>query len=128
LALLGLYLQLFPKSFTTTCILQKEELQKALTLTTYFTENYSQVTCVFAKNSLTVHSKNEHIGQVTNTINTEQQGDDIEANYNNRYFLDVFSHTKGKQLSFSFTISTRPVFITSTEDISFTYLLMPLTR
>lgn len=122
------YKQLFPKAFITKITTQKEEIQKALTLTTYFTENYSQVTCVFASSTLTVHSRNESIGQVTNTIPTKQHGDDIEANYNNKYFLDVFSHTKGKQLEFSFTSSTRPVFIQSTEDISFTYLLMPLTR
>ena len=122
------YKQLFPKTFTTTIQTQKEEIQKALTLTTYFTENYSQVTCVFTNNTLTVHSRNESIGQVTNTITTEQKGEDIEANYNNKYFLDVFSHSKGKSLQLSFTTPNKPVFIKSTEDISFTYLLMPLTR
>jgi DNA polymerase-3 subunit beta len=122
------YKQLFPKTFTTTTILQKEELQKALTMTTYFTENYSQVKCVFANNSLTVHSRNEHIGQTTNTIPSKQEGSDIEVTYNNRYFLDVLPHISGKEVSLSFTTPTRPVFIVDTKDTTFTYLLMPLTR
>lgn len=122
------YKQLFPKTFTTTTTIQKEELQKALTLTTYFTENHSQVKCVFANNTLTVHSRNEQIGQTTNTIQSQQEGNDIEVTYNNRYFLDVLPHINGKEATLSFTTPNRPVFIVNKNDTTFTYLLMPLTR
>lgn len=122
------YRQLFPSSFTTTAMLSKAELQNALTLTTYFTEQYSQVKCVFTDTSLTLHSKNETVGQVTNTVAISKTGDDIEVSYNNRYFLDALSHITGNTLKASFTAPTRPVIIQSTEDISFTYLLMPLNR
>ena len=122
------YKQLFPKEFNTICTLNKDELQKALTLTTYFTEQYSQVKCIFGDKLLTLNSKNESIGQVTNTIPVEKKGDDIEVNYNNRYFLDVFSHIQNNILVLSFTSVNKPVFIKGKEDISFTYLLMPLNR
>ncbi len=122
------YKQLYPKEFTTVCSLNKDELQKSLTLTTYFTEQYSKVLCVFGGENLTLHSKNEQIGQVTNTVTIKKEGEDIEVAYNNRYFLDVFSHLVGNEISLSFTTTNRPVFIKSKEDISFTYLLMPLNR
>lgn len=122
------YKQLFPKEFTTICVIKKDELQRELTLTTYFTEQYSQVKCVFTTNELTLHSRNEQVGQVTNTLPLQKEGDDIEVSYNNRYFLDVFPHVQGNTLSLSFTTSNKPVFIQSKEDISFTYLLMPLNR
>ncbi len=122
------YRQLFPKEFTTTVTLAKEELQKTLTLTTFFNEQYSQVECVFTEGKVTFHSKNEAVGQVTHTISGEKVGDDIEVKYNNRYFLDVLSHIEGGTIICMFSTANRPMFIRGNKDISFTYLLMPLNR
>lgn len=124
------YRQLFPKEYNTTLILEKDETQKALTLTTYFTEQYSSVLLKTNKieNEITFSSKNENVGSVTNTIKISQEGDDIEAQYNNRYFLDVFSHISGSKIKLLFTTPNRPMVIKSLEDESFTYLLMPLNK
>lgn len=122
------YKQLFPKEFTTNVILSKEELQKTLTLTTLFNEQYSQVECIFTDSKVTFHSRNESIGQVTHTINATKTGEDIEVKYNNRYFLDVLSHIEGGTVECMFTTPNRPMFIQGTKDINFTYLLMPLNR
>lgn len=122
------YTQLFPKEFTTTVEISKEELSKALTLTTFFNEKYSQVECIFTDSKCTLHSKNEAVGQVTHTINATKKGDDIEVKYNNKYFLDVFSHIEGDVITCMFSTPNRPMFIRGTKDISFTYLLMPLNR
>lgn len=122
------YQQLFPKEFTTTISLTKDELQKALTLTTFFNETYSKVECIFTDNKLTLHSKNESIGQVTHTINAKKTGEDIEVTYNNKYFLEVLSHIQGNTVVCTFSTSNRPMFVRGVEDISFTYLLMPLNR
>lgn len=122
------YRQLFPKTFTTHVHVAKEELQKALTLTTYFNEQYSQVECIFADGKVTFHSRNEQVGQVTHSISATKEGDDIEAKYNNRYFLDVLPHIEGGAVTCNFTTPNRAMFIQGTKDISFTYLLMPLNR
>jgi DNA polymerase-3 subunit beta len=122
------YQQLFPKEFTTTIELSKEDLTKALILTTFFNEQYSQVECIFTDSKCTLHSKNESVGQVTHTIQTSKQGDDIEVKYNNKYFLEVFPHLEGDVITCMFSTPNRPMFIRSKKDISFTYLLMPLNR
>jgi len=122
------YKQLFPKTFTTTVNLPKEELQKTLTLTTFFNEQYSQVECVFTDNKLILHSKNEAVGQITHTLPSEKQGEDIEVKYNNKYFLEVLPHIQGNVITCMFTTSNRPMFIRGTQDVTFTYLLMPLNR
>lgn len=122
------YQQLFPKEFTTTIELSKEELSKALTLTTFFNEQYSQVECIFTDTQCTLHSKNEAIGQVTHTIKATKTGEDIEVKYNNKYFLEVFSHLEGDVITCMFSTPNRPMFIRGTKDITFTYLLMPLNR
>lgn len=122
------YQQLFPKEFTTTVEVSKDELGKALTLTTFFNEQYSQVECIFTDSKCTLHSKNEAIGQVTHTISSKKEGEDIEVKYNNKYFLEVFSHIEGDIITCMFSTPNRPMFIRGTKDISFTYLLMPLNR
>lgn len=122
------YHQLFPKEFTTTVHLKKEDIQKALTLTTFFNEQYSQVECIFTGNKLTLHSKNESTGQVTHTLETLQKGDDIEAKYNNKYFLEVLPHIEGDMITCLFTTANKAMFIKGREDTTFTYLLMPLNR
>ncbi len=122
------YKQLFPKEFTTTVTLSKEELQKALLLTTFFNDQYSQVECIFSNNVCTLHSKSEKVGQVTHTIKTSQEGEDIEVKYNNKFFLEVLPFIEGDTLVCTFTTPNRPVFIQSKQDITFTYLLMPLNR
>ncbi len=122
------YQQLFPKEFTTTVTLSKEELQKSLLLTTFFNEQYSQVECIFTDNKCTLHSKNEKVGQVTHTINAVKEGEDIEVKYNNKFFLEVLPHIEGDSITCMFTTPNRPLFIQGKQDITFTYLLMPLNR
>lgn len=122
------YRQLFPKEYTTTITLSKEELQKALLLTTFFNEHYSQVECIFTENKCTLHSRNEKVGQVTHTINTTKIGDDIEVKYNNKFFLEVLPHIEGDTIVCNFTTPNRPMFLQGKQDITFTYLLMPLNR
>ncbi len=122
------YRQLFPKEYTTTVTLSKEELQKALLLTTFFNEQYSQVECIFTDDKCTVHSKSERVGQVTHTISAKKEGEDIEVKYNNKFFLEVLPHLDGDTLTCMFTTPNKPLFIQSKKDISFIYLLMPLNR
>lgn len=122
------YQQLFPKEFTTNVTLSKDELQKSLTLTTYFNEQYSQVECSFIGNKLTLHSKNESVGQVSQTLNIKKEGDDIDVKYNNKYFLEVLPKIEGNTVKCMFTTANRPMFIRGDQDVTFTYLLMPLNR
>jgi DNA polymerase-3 subunit beta len=122
------YKQLFPKEFTTLVKLKKEDLQKTLTLSSFFTETYNTTNIVIMGKELIVSSKNDHIGSMTKTLQIEKSGDDIENSYNNKYFLEVFSHLEGDEIILSFTTKNRPLFITSNRSNSYTYLLMPINR
>lgn len=122
------YQQLFPKEFLTSITINKEDLQKPLLLTTFFNETYSQVECFFTKNTCVLHSKNEKIGQVTQTLKTTQEGEDIEVKYNNKFFLEALPYIKGDIVVCHFTTANRPMVIKGKQDTTFTYLLMPLNR
>lgn len=122
------YKQLFPKDFTTSAVMDKNELQKAITLSTFFNENYSQLELIVSENKTTIHSKSESLGQVTKTIESKKEGDDIESKYNNKYFLDVLPYIQGENIECKWTTPNKPMFIQSKADISFIYLLMPLNK
>jgi len=122
------YKQLFPKEYLTTVTLSKEEIQKALLLTTFFNEQYSQVECIFTDTKCTVHSKSDKVGQVTHSIPITKTGDDIEVKYNNKFFMEVLPYIEGDVITCMFTTPNKPLFIQGKQDISFTYLLMPLNR
>ena len=122
------YRQLFPKEFTTTVSLSKEELQKTLLLTTFFNEQYSQVECIFTEGKCTLHTKSDKVGQVTHSIQALKTGEDIEVKYNNKFFLEVLPHIVGDSLTCMFTTPNKPLFIQGKQDLTFIYLLMPLNR
>ncbi len=122
------YRQLFPKECTTTVVLSKEELTKALTVTSLFTENYSPLSCQIDGTTLTLQTKSESLGKATQTLEVTLTGEPISVYYNNRYFLDVIPHIEGNQMKMEFTTPNRPVVITSMNNTSFTYLLMPVNR
>jgi DNA polymerase-3 subunit beta len=122
------YKQLFPKEFTTVGTIKKEDLQKTLTLSSFFTETYNTTNIVIKDEEFIVSSKNDHIGSMSKTLPIKKFGDDINASYNNKYFLEVFSHLEGDEINLSFTTKNRPLFITSNRSNSYTYLLMPVNR
>jgi DNA polymerase III subunit beta len=122
------YKQLFPREFTTTMSLQKDDLQKTLTLSSFFTETYNTTNLIIEENTLRISSKNAHVGSMTKVLEGQKNGENIEGYYNNKYFLEVFSHFEGKEVTLSFTTKNRPLFITSNGSNSYTYLLMPVNK
>ncbi len=122
------YKQLFPKEFTTVMTLKKEELQKTLTLSSFFTETYNTTHLHIEDNDMTISSKNEHVGSMTKRLSGVKMGENIEGYYNNKYFLEVFNHLKGNDVTLSFTTRNRPLFISSNGSNSYIYLLMPVNK
>lgn len=122
------YKQLFPREFSTKVTLRKDDLQKTLTLSSFFTEHYNTAHIVLENETLTISSKNEHVGSMTKALSVKKEGDDLESYYNNKYFLEVFSHLLGDEINLSFTVKNRPLFITSNGRNTYTYLLMPVNK
>lgn len=129
------YKQLFPKEFTTTVEVKKDDLIQSLQLTTYISINYSfsLFTLDLLKSKISISSKEKSIGSVkmfldTNIINNSENQENIEVNYNSNYFLEGLQKIDSKNIIINFTTPQRPMFIQSDKDNSFTYLLMPLNR
>ncbi len=131
------YKQLFPKSYIFKVNLNKSEIINALQLTTFIALNYAfcNIKSEKDKGILKITSKENSVGSTKKSLKVEfeqeekdQNFDDFEVNYNSNYFLDGLQKINNEKIKINFTTVSRPVFISSTEDTSFIYLLMPLNR
>ncbi len=122
------YRQLFPKEFTTTVTVNKQELQKALSVNSLFIESFSSTHFLFSKEKLLLKSKSEHTGRIDQSIQSKHEGVEIDTHYNNRLLNEVFPHLQGNEIALKLTTAQRPLFMSTTDDVSYTYLIMPITR
>ena len=122
------YKQLFPKEFNISMEVKKDDLVRALSITSLFTEQYSPLSCRVEEGKFIIQSRNEVSGGATEIIKGKHEGDTVHAHYNSRYFLDTLPHLEGDTVKLRFTTPNRPVVITGKKDLSYTYLLMPVNR
>jgi DNA polymerase-3 subunit beta len=131
------YKQLFPKSYIFKVNLNKSEIINALQLTTFIALNYAfcNIKSEKEKSLLKITSKENSVGSIKKSLKVDfeqedssENWDDFEVNYNSNYFLDGLQKINNEKIKINFTTVARPVFISSPDDTSFVYLLMPLNR
>jgi DNA polymerase-3 subunit beta len=131
------YKQLFPKSYIFKVNLNKSEITNALQLTTFIALNYAfcNIKSEKEKGILKITSKESNVGATKKSLKVEfeqeekgENWDDFEVNYNSNYFLDGLQKINNEKIKINFTTVARPAFISSPDDTSFVYLLMPLNR
>lgn len=131
------YKQLFPKSYIFKVNLNKSEIVNALQLTTFIALNYAfcNIKSEKEKSLLKITSKENSVGSTKKSLKVDfeqedssENWDDFEVNYNSNYFLDGLQKINNEKIKINFTTVARPVFISSPDDTSFVYLLMPLNR
>ncbi len=76
-------------------------------------------------NKLTVKCSTE-IGSVVDEITANQDGNDIEIGFNNRYILDALRACRKEEVVFEFTSPLAPCKIVPTSGDDFTYLVLPV--
>lgn len=130
------YKQLFPKAYTFNINLNKSEIINALQLTTFIATNYAfcNIKSEKEKSLLKVTAKENNIGSTKKSLKVsfeeenEEKQEDFEVNYNSNYFLDGLQKINNENIKINFTTVSKPIFISSPNDTSFVYLLMPLNR
>lgn len=127
------YKQLFPKEFNIELQINKSDLVKALNLNNLITiqYNFTKIKYDLENKKATVLAEEKSRGNVKSIINIEVK--DLksqieESNYNTNYFLEGLSKISSDKVLLYYTQENRPVFIKNSNDLSFTYLLMPLNR
>ncbi|KKQ35883.1 MAG: polymerase III subunit beta protein [Candidatus Nomurabacteria bacterium GW2011_GWB1_37_5] len=124
------YKQIIPKNFTTEIIILKKDLLNALKIVNIFSDKFNQISLTASpKNKkLELYSKNSDFGENKTKINAVLEGEDVDLNFNYKYFLDCFQSINSDSLVLKLNESNKPMVITGVPDESFIYLIMPMNR
>ncbi len=124
------YKQIIPKEPSTKLTLLKSDVLNAVKSSTVFTDSLNQIKLKvdLKDKTLIIESKNNDVGEYTESIKANIEGDVIELNFNNKYLSDCFQSIFSDSLSMKFNGIGKPLIISGANDNSFTYVLMPMNR
>ena len=108
----------------------KQNLVNALKISTIFSDKFNQITLSLkpSQKILEINSKNTEVGEHTTRIEGTFTGEDIEVSFNSKYFMECFQSIGNDSIILKFNQTNKPMIIKSSQDSSFTYLVMPMNR
>jgi DNA polymerase-3 subunit beta len=122
------YEQIIPKEYTTIATLLKDDLQKALKKTSVFINKFMQVTLTIKKNNITIASQNTEVGQTSDVIMAQVEGDELTISFNQQYLMEALPHIFDESIIMRFSGLGRPLVITGANDTTLRYLVMPMNK
>lgn len=124
------YKQILPKEEKTKVIVLKQDLINSLKISNIFSDNFNQmnIKAQVGQKNIEVKTKNSNIGENTNKIEANIEGESIEVNFNYKYIVDCLSSIVSDSVSLSFNGVNKPLVVRGTTDKTFTYLVMPMNR
>ena len=124
------YKQILPKEEKTKVVVLKQDLINSLKISNIFSDNFNQmnINAQVGQKNIEVKTKNSNIGENTNKIEANIEGESIEVNFNYKYIVDCLSSITSDSVSLSFNGVNKPLVVRGTTDKTFTYLVMPMNR
>jgi DNA polymerase-3 subunit beta len=123
------YKQILPKERKTKVTVLKQDLINSLKISNIFSDNFNQMNIVVKNGkNIQIKTKNLNIGENTNKIEADIEGEEIEANFNYRYIVDCLGSIASDSIILSLNGINKPLVIQGSSDKTFTYLVMPMNR
>ncbi|MCX6717957.1 MAG: DNA polymerase III subunit beta [Candidatus Taylorbacteria bacterium] len=123
------YKQILPKERKTKVTVLKQDLINSLKISNIFSDNFNQINIVVKNGkNIQIKTKNLNIGENTNKIEADIEGEEIEANFNYRYIVDCLGSIASDSIILSLNGINKPLVIQGSSDKTFTYLVMPMNR
>jgi len=124
------YKQIIPKTFTSSITVLKQDLLQALKLTNTFSDSFNQVvfSLSVANKNMEIKTKNNDIGEGSETIKGSVVGEDMVITFNHKYVFDCLQSIETDGVVLSFNGPGKPLVISPSHNASFTYLVMPMNR
>lgn len=124
------YKQIIPKEEKTKVTLLKQDLINSLKISNIFSDNFNQMNISVKKEekNITIRTRNNNIGENTNKIKSNIEGEDIDVNFNYKYIIDCLPSIMSDSIQLIFNGINRALIIKGVSDKTFTYLVMPMNR
>lgn len=122
------YEQIIPKEYVTHTTILREDLVQAFKKTNIFLNKFLQVGLHVTKTSLTISANSGEVGNTTESMKAQSEGDDLTLNFNQRYISEALSHFIDDSISLHMAGIGRPLVIKGSHDTSVRYLVMPMNK
>lgn len=108
----------------------KQDFIAALKLTSSFYDNFHQVVfqASVPKKTLEIKTKNNDVGEGAETIKATVAGQDLTIAFNHKYIFDCLGSIDSESITLEFSGQNKPLIISTPNNRTFTYLVMPMNR
>lgn len=122
------YEQIIPKEYETHTTVVKADLALAFKKTNIFLNKFLQVALYITDKSLTVSATSGDVGNTTESISAQTEGNELTLNFNQRYVSEALPHFVDDTITLHLAGIGRPMVIKGTHDNSTRYLVMPMNK
>jgi len=122
------YQQLISQQFETNVSIDREELIKAIKLSSFFSSKINDVRLRInpKKSLIEAFSQDVDLGENLSELKGELKGKDLEIIFNHKYLLDGLNSIKSKKVILGFNGEVSPGIVKPEGDSGFTYVIMPI--
>ena len=124
------YTQIIPKEFVTEATMLVHDIERVLRKATAFSDQFNQTTLTVSPTGkqFSIHTKNEHVGETTDTVQAALTGEDLTISFNHKYLIDSLHSISTDSISIQFAGQSQPAIVKPIGDEGFVYLVMPMNR
>lgn len=124
------YTQIIPKEFVTEATLLVFDFERTLRKATAFSDQFNQTTLTISpkKKKFEAHTKNDSIGETTDTLSAALSGEDLVISFNQKYLIDSLHSITTDSITLQFAGQSQPAIVRPLGNEGFLYLVMPMNR
>jgi DNA polymerase-3 subunit beta len=122
------YRQVIPKDIKSYARVSRQDFLSAVRRVSLLASERSRgVKLQFERGRLEISANSPDLGEATEELEIDFEGDPVTVGFNGRYLLDVLGvHEEGETITIGLTTAAGPGTLTSQEDPDYTYVVMPM--
>jgi DNA polymerase-3 subunit beta len=122
------YKQLLPSEYETRVTVDKEEMLSAVRRVSLMAQHSApvRVTVSPEERTLVLSAQTHDVGDATEVVEADVEGQPVEMAFNHAYLTDGITGADSEKITLDIVSPMKPGVIRAGEDISYTYLLMPV--
>ncbi|MCL4078191.1 DNA polymerase III subunit beta [Coriobacteriia bacterium Es71-Z0120] len=122
------YKQLLPSEYETRVTVNKEEMLSAVRRVSLMAQHSApvRVTVSPEERTLVLSAQTHDVGDATEVVEADVEGQPVEMAFNHAYLTDGITGADSEKITLDIVSPMKPGVIRAGEDISYTYLLMPV--
>ena len=124
------YTQIIPREFVSEATMLVFDFERTLRKATAFSDQFNQTTVTISpkEKKFIAHTKNDTVGETTDTLAAAITGKDLVISFNQKYLLDSLHSITSDSITIQFAGQSQPALIRPVGNDGFLYLVMPMNR